>query len=126
MEKGRGETYLADELDFLEEILLGYEKQSDAGGEGWQEAEKKVEMLIRIAKLVRAESLDMELREKAGHYDIATIAQRLLNESATAHISGNADSAEVTIFDEVHRNIIAKFQVKLSSKWLLFKDYQFF
>lgn len=126
MGETRGETYLVDELALLEDMLLKYEKQADANGEGWQEAEKKVGILIRIAKLVRAELINMELRGKAGHYDIATVAQRLLNESATAYVNGNADSAEVTVYDEVHRNLIAKFQVRLSSKCLLFDDHQFF
>lgn len=117
---------MGEELGFLEELLLYYEKLKDMGDEGSEDARKKYYMLIRIAKLVRAESLNMELRKKAGHYDVATIAQRLLNESATACVRRNADSTEVEILDEIHRNIIAKFKVKIALRCLMFIDAQFF
>lgn len=115
------------ELEFLEELLLRYGEQKDMDNKQSEDATEKYNMLIRIAKLVRAEALNMELRKKAGHYDVPTIAQRLLNESATAYVrSVNADSAEVEVIDEVHRNIIAKFKVKIALHCLMFIDAQFF
>lgn len=117
---------MGEELEFLEELLLHYEELKDMGDEGSEDARRKYDMLITIAKLVRAESLNMELRKKAGHYDVATIAQRLLNESATAYIRGNADSTEVEILDGIHHKLIAKFKVKISHHCLLFMDAQFF
>lgn len=115
------------ELGFLEELLLQYGELKDMGGEQAEDAGEKCDMLFRIAKLVRAESLNMELRRKAGHYDVPTIAQRLLNESATAYVRGwNADSAEVEVIDEVHRNVIAKFKVKIAFHCLMFIDARFF
>ncbi len=117
---------MGEELEFLEGLLLQYEELKDMGDEKSEDARKKYDMLIRIAKLVRAESLNMELRKKAGHYDVATIAQRLLNESATACVRRNANSTEVEILDEIHRNVIAKFEVKIALRCLMFMDAQFF
>lgn len=120
---------MGEELEFLEELLLQYEELKDMGDEGSEDARRKYDMLITIAKLVQAESRNMELRKKAGHYDVATIAQRLLNESATAYVRRNADSPEVEIveiLDEIHRNVIAKFEVKIALRCLLFMDAQFF
>lgn len=117
---------MGEELEFLEELLLYYEKLKDMGDEGSEDARKKYDMLIRISKLVRAESLNMELRKKSGHYDVATIAQRLLNESATACVRRKADSTEVVILDEIHRNVIAEFKVKIALRCLMFMDVQFF
>ena len=116
---------MKEELEFLEELILYFDKLRNTS-EKAEDARKKLDMLFRIAKLVRAESLNMELRKKAGHYDVATIAQRLLNESATACVRRNAGSTEVEILDEIHRNIIAKFEVKIALRCLMFIDAQFF
>ena len=117
---------MGEELEFLEELLLRYEELKEIGDERSEDARKKYDMLIRIAKLVQAESRNMELRKRAGHYDVATIAQRLLNESATAYVRRKADSTEVVILDEIHRNVIAEFKVKIALRCLMFMDTQFF
>jgi len=127
------EKYMVEELGFLEEMLLGYEDQmtieekerTETGQRKFAETKKKRDMIIKIMRLVRAEALNMEMREEAGHYDIATIAQMLLNESATAHIEQKEDSAQVRIYDEVHRKYIARFSVEMFQDWLLFTGHQF-
>lgn len=118
---------MKDELDFLEELLVQYTKFTDVNSENFSlDAISKCNMIVRIAKLVRAEALNMKMRKDAGCYGIGTIAQKLLNESATAYIRGNADSAEVEIIDEVHRNVIARFKVKIAFHALMFTEIQFF
>lgn len=127
------EKYMVEELCFLEEMMLGYEdqmtveheKQAETGGKGFAEAKRKRDMVVKIMRLVRAEALNMEMREETGHYDIVTIAQMLLNESATARIDKKGDSAEVKIYDEVHGRYIAEFCVELFQEWLLFTGRQF-
>lgn len=130
-----GETHMVKELGFLEEILSGYEEQMTHEYESREKGERdrfaeikeKRDMLVKIMKLVRAESLNMEMREAAGHYDLATLAQMLLNESATARIDRRLNgSAKVMIFDEVHEKYVAKFHVKISRGLLLFTRCQFF
>lgn len=112
------------ELDFLEQLLLEQEVLLET--DRTDEAIEKYEMLIRITKVVQAESLNMKLREMMGHYDIATIAQRLLNESATAYISGNADSAEIRVVDEIHHNTMAEFKARIGKlHCLLFSEVKF-
>ena len=89
------------------------------------EAKRKRDMTVKIMRLGRAEALNMELREETGHYDIATIAQMLLNESATARIERKEDATEVRIYDKVHGKYIAEFDVEIFRDWLLFTGHQF-
>ncbi len=128
------EKYMTEELCFLEEMMLGYEdrmtaeykKQETGNSRRFAEAKKKRDMIVKIIRLVRAEVLNMELREEAGHYDIATIAQMLMNESATVRIDRKEDAAKVRIYDEVHGKYIARFDVELFQNWLVFTGHQFF
>ena len=127
------EKYMVEELGFLEEMMLGYEDRMTAEYKNYEagnsrefvEAKRKRDMTVKIMRLVRAEALNMELREETRHYDIATIAQLLLNESATARIERKEDATEVRIYDEVHGKYIAEFDVEIFRDWLLFTGHRF-
>lgn len=74
----------------------GYEKE-------WSQAYERADMLMKIMKLIQRE---MKALCKTDKCRLEYIIDKLLNESATAHICGTADSAEVTIVDGIERKII--------------------
>ena len=114
------------ELELLEKLLLEQDRIRNTCPEKAEKAERKYNMLIRIAKLVRSESINMEIRKKAGAYSISEIAQKLLNESAALYVLEDADSPEVIVMDSIHRKTIAKFKLKIVNKCLMITEYQFF
>lgn len=95
----------------------GYEKE-------WQETKDKIEMLYQIMKAVRAEQLSITSLEKDR---VGLIAEKLLNESATAYVRVGADSAEVWVYDGIHKKIMATFEAKIGNLGnLIFKKAQFY
>lgn len=96
---------------------MGYEKE-------WEQAQKRTDMLIKIMKLVYRE--EHALSEQNG-LNVASIAEMLLNKSATAHICEVADLIEVKIIDGIKRKIIAEFKVRITlNGTLIFDEYRFY
>lgn len=111
-------------LDFLEELIMEYQKKNlpfsqdkegyipKVGQENeWKEQQQKIDKLYLIAKIVRSKALELKAEEKS---KAAVIAERILDESATVYVFGNADSAEVRVLDELTRNTLAVFRVEIS------------
>lgn len=95
----------------------GFEKE-------WQEVKDKIAILIRIMKAVRTEQLSLNASDKN---KVATVVERLLNESATAYVKTSADSTEVRVFDGGQQKTIATFEVEIGGLGaLLFKKFQFY
>lgn len=125
------------ELDFLMELyekqralMLEYStgeienKPREGHEEEWGQARERVDLILRRMKLLHAE--DHALKE-VDRYKAATVAELLLNESATAHICGTADSTEVKIIDGIKRKIIAEFKVRINLNGaLIFDEYHFY
>ena len=86
----------------------GYEKE-------WSQAYERADMLMKIMKLIQREMKALCKIDK------------LLNESATAHICGTADSAEVTIVDGIERKIIATLKTRIAlGDCLLIDEFHFY
>ena len=119
------EEFLKDEYDNLN----SYSKKPDLSEakEGfekvWSETKNRVEQLWKILKVVNVESHALK---KDDRKNLASVAERLLTESASASVYGDADAAEIVITDQVHGNEIARFNVKMYFHCVLFKGYQFY
>ena len=81
-------------------------------------------MLMKIMKLIQRE---MKALCKTDKCRLEYIIDKLLNESATAHICGTADSAEVTIVDGIERKIIATLKERIAlGDCLLIDEFHFY
>lgn len=102
---------------FCTQPKKGYEKE-------WQETKDKIEMLYRIMKAVCAEQLSIRSLEKDR---VGLIAEKLLNESATAYVRAGADSTEVWVYDGIHQKVMATFEAEIGNLGnLIFKKAQFY
>lgn len=95
----------------------GYEKE-------WSQAYERADMLMKIMKLIQRE---MKALCKTDKCRLEYIIDKLLNESATAHICGTVDSAEVTIVDGIERKIIATLKTRIAlGDCLLIDEFHFY
>ena len=104
------------EIAITEMLLMNNQKKIDEFRKGEDKealdfAETTDKALIKIAKLVRAEARRLKMNGKG---NISSIAEKLLDESATAYIKGDADSAEIRIVDNIHLNTLARLKVRIS------------
>ena len=96
---------------------VGYEKE-------WYRACERADMLMKIMKLVQRE---IQTLSKEDRNSLISMVEMILNESATAHISGSADSAEVTVVDGIERKVIATLKARIAlGDCLLIDGYRFY
>lgn len=119
------EEYLHMEYDRLDQCSEDMEHSAPKTGceAEWNDINEKIGHIVKILKLVNTEAHALDEASRKG---AAAVAESLLNESASAYVYGDADSAEVRIIDEIHRNLIATFKVRIASHFLMFEEYQFF
>ncbi|MBO5523843.1 MAG: hypothetical protein J5986_09250, partial [Roseburia sp.] len=116
-----------EELNLLEEFLLAEQKK--ARREDLPEAEKKmaeerVDRLIKVMKIVNAEkhALTNDDRE-----NLALIVERLLEDTASAHVSEDADDKiEVMVYDSIYRKPLATLEIKKVCDCLDFESFHFY
>lgn len=127
MEKEREllEEYLHMEYDRMDQCSTDAEHSTPKTGceSEWNDINERIVHIVKILKLVNTEAHALD---KASRKGAVAVAESLLNESASAYVYGDADSAEVRIIDEIHRNLIATFKVRIVSHFLMFEEYQFF
>ena len=90
----------------------GFEKK-------WRQATERSDMRVKIMKLVQRETKALSIPKKR---EMKDIVEAILNESATAHIKGTAESAEVTIISAIERRILANLEVRISPNGCLMID----
>ena len=119
------EEYLHMEYDRLDQCSTDAEHSTPKTGceSEWNDINERIDHIVKILKLVNTEAHALDEASRKG---AAAVAESLLNESASAYVYGDADSAEVRIIDEIHRNLIATFKVRIASHFLMFEEYQFF
>ena len=119
------EEYLHMEYDRLDQCSEDTEHSTPKTGceSEWNDINEKIGHILKILKLVNTETHALDGASRKG---AAAVAEGLLNESASAYVYGDADSTEVRIIDEIHRNLIATFKVRIASHFLMFEEYQFF
>ncbi len=137
---------MEQELKLLEEFLnmeyhnlscysrgLNQTEARDGFEKEWNQTKDRIEQIIRIMKVVNAESHALKGENRK---NLTSVVERLLNESATAYIDSEsievvADSKEVKnieirVIDEAQRNVIARLHVKIAFKCLLLKEFRFY
>jgi hypothetical protein len=100
------------ELELLEEYLTAEEKKRDgASGEMRTDAQERIDSLLKIAKIVWSAERDLSGKDKG---KLAYVAERLLNESASAHLSVDADGKiEMMVIDSIYRSkVLARLEMK--------------
>ena len=119
------EEYLHMEYDRLDQCSEDTEHSTPKTGceSEWNDINEKIGHILKILKLVNTETHALDGASRKG---AAAVAEGLLNQSASAYVYGDADSTEVRIIDEIHRNLIATFKVRIASHFLMFEEYQFF
>lgn len=116
-----------EELDLLEEFLLAEEKK--ARREDLPEAEKKiaeerVNRLIKVMKIVNAEKHALTNDDRK---NLALIVERLLEDTASAHVSEDADDKiEVMVYDSIYRKPLATLEIKNVCGCLDFESFHFY
>lgn len=127
------EKTLEKELNLLEEILLEEEKELELYRQHSEtlsetdllEKQERINSLIKIAKIVNSESHSLK---EDNRKNLTSVLERLLNESASAHIKQNADGEiEVTVYDSIYRPVIlARLQIQKVFDHLIFKALHFY
>lgn len=116
-----------EELDLLEEFLLAEQKK--ARREDVPEAEKKmaeerVDRLIKVMKIVNAEKHALTNDDRK---NLALIVERLLEDTASAHVSEDADDKiEVMVYDSIYRKPLATLEIKKVFDHLDFIGFHFY
>ena len=115
------EDLWVDENERINEYTLegkrGYPKEGFE--KKWRQATERSDMLVKIMKLVQRETKALSILKKR---EMKDIVEAILNESATAHIKGTAESAEVTIISAIERRILANLEVRISPNGCLMID----
>ena len=115
------EDLWVDENERINEYTLegkrGYPKEGFE--KKWRQATERSDMLVKIMKLVQRETKALSIPKKR---EMKDIVEAILNESATAHIKGTAESAEVTIISAIERRILANLEVRISPNGCLMID----
>lgn len=126
------ENRFEKEIELLEELIMAADNKvgelrrtQKAGTEEFRRAQKEAYMLTRIAKIVRMQQNALNDRDRAAS---ASVAERLLNGSASAYIYGDAESAEVRVIDEITPfKTIASFKVEIGlTRCIFIKEFQFY
>lgn len=108
------------ELDLLEEFLIQEEKKkkrTDLSQEERKEVDDRIDRIIRISKIVN--SAEKALPDNRRDV-LAYVAERLLNESASAQLKVDADGQiEMTVLDSIFEpKILAKLQMQKTGNCL--------
>lgn len=105
---------MKQELDLLEELLTLEEnkkKQDILSAEERKQVEARIDALIRIAKIVSSAKKKLPANKQEG---LQYVAERLLNESASAYLKEDADGRiEMTVLDSIYEpKILARMQMQ--------------
>lgn len=102
------------ELNLLEEFLIQEEKKrkrTDLSQEERKEIDERIDRIIRISKIVNSTEKALPDNSREG---LSYVAERLLNESASAQLKVDADGQiEMTVLDSIFEpKILAKLQMQ--------------
>lgn len=96
------------ELNLLEELLMAEQKKQELYPDKMTESERttveqRIDSLIKIMKIVNAWVNAMKEEDRKS---LAAIAERLLDETASAHIQEDANGViEITVIDSIERQV---------------------
>lgn len=94
-------------------------------GEAYEkEVDDRIDSLIRIAKIVNSAEKKLPDESREG---LSYVAERLLNESASAHLEVDADGQiEMTVLDRIFEpKVLAKLQMQKAGSSLFITDFNF-
>lgn len=115
------------ELELLEEFLQMEEKKLDGelSQDERQVVEERIASLIKVMKMVNLIDHELTADDKKS---LAGVAERLLNDTASAHVieQDADDEIEVMVFDSIYRKVLAVLRIKKVFDCLHFKSFHFY
>lgn len=115
------------ELNLLEEFLLAEREKTrreDLPETERKVAEERADSLIKIMKIVNTESHALTNDDRK---NLVLIIERLLDESASAHVRQDADGEiEVMVYDSIYRKPLATLEIKKVCDCLDFESFHFY